>query len=291
MKSKGNRRRMRGPRAALLPPLALAVLATGCGSAQSSSSTSSAATSATTTAGAAAGQTIEGRELDRFPPVKPPATLTLPPAPTAPKVERAYLKALFDDAQRVWRREFETAHMTYLPARLVIFWSVTQSPCGRHQEGAGPFYCPPRGVHLDTRFFTELLRIRGVGAAAQAYIVGHEIGHHVQRLVGIADRVNAANDADPAGRNRRSVQVELQADCLAGVWAHSAFPRSELTVTDLREALRTAEVIGDDYGTRSEGKAVDRTLFTHGSSEQRQRWLTTGFRGGRPGDCDTFTGR
>jgi predicted metalloprotease len=267
--------------------LALAVLAAGCGSARSSSSTSGAA--ATSTAGGAtAAQTIEGRELDRFPALKPPATLTLPPAPTAPRVERAYLKALFDDAQRVWRREFEAADLSYQPARVVIFWSVIQSPCGRHQEGAGPFYCPPRWVYLDTRFFTELLRIRGVGAAAQAYIVGHEIAHHVQRLVGIADRVNAANEADPDGRNGRSVQIELQADCLAGVWARSAFPRSELTVTDLREALRAAELIGDDYAARAAGKTVERTLFTHGSSEQRQRWLATGFLGGRPGDCDTF---
>jgi predicted metalloprotease len=241
--------------------------------------------------GATAEHTIEGRELDRFPPVKPPATMTLPAAPTAPRVERAYLKALFDDAQRVWRREFAAADLRYQPARLVVFWSVTQSPCGRHQEGAGPFYCPPRWVYLDTRFFTELLRIRRVGAAAQAYIVGHEIAHHVQRLVGIADRVNLANEADPAGRNSRTVQVELQADCLAGVWARSVFPRSELTVTDLREALRAAELLGDDYASRAAGKAVDRTLFTHGSSEQRRRWLITGFLGGRPGDCDTFAVR
>jgi predicted metalloprotease len=220
--------------------------------------------------------------------VKPPATLILPPAPTDPKVERAYLTSLFDDSQRVWRREFEAAKMGYQPARLVIFWSVTQSPCGRHRDGAGPFYCPPRWVYLDTRFFTELLRIRGVGAAAQAYIVGHEVAHHIQRLVGIADRVNAANKADPAGRNGRSVQIELQADCLAGVWARSAFPRSELTVTDLHEALRAAELIGDDYGTRAAGELVDSTLWTHGSSEQRQRWLATGFISGRPGACDTF---
>lgn len=280
---------MRCPRPVFLL-LVLAAFAGGCGSAHGSGSASGGTTTTTDAGGAASAKTIEGRELARFPEVKPPATLTLPPAPTAPRVERAYLKALFDDSQRVWRREFEAADLQYQPARLVIFFNVTQSPCGRHQEGAGPFYCPPRWVYLDTRFFTQLLRIRGLGAAAQAYIVGHEIGHHIQRLVGIADRVNAANKAAPDGRNGRSVQVELQADCLAGVWARSAFPRSELTVTDLREALKAADLIGDDYGARAAGEVADRTLFTHGSSEQRQRWLATGFTSGRPGACDTFAG-
>jgi uncharacterized protein len=231
---------------------------------------------------------LGGSELENFRERTAAASATLPPAPTTPTIERTYLIALFDDLQSVWRREFAAAHMSFRAARLVVFYSQIHSGCG-HADDSGPFYCPAdHTIYLDTRFFTLLLRNSHVGKAAQVFIVGHEFAHHVQRLLGIADRVDAANQADPSGQNARSVRVELQADCLAGVWARSAYPRSELGLTDLYEALRTAKVIGDDYLMQSSGQVVDTTLWTHGSSQQRQLWLRLGFLGGRPKDCNTF---
>jgi predicted metalloprotease len=212
----------------------------------------------------------------------------LPAAPTSAKVERTYLVELFDDVQSVWRREFAAAHKTYDAARVVVFHGQIQSRCGKH-EGSGPFYCPADDtVYLDLRFFSILLNLAHVGAAAQAYIVGHEVGHHVQRLAGVASHVDALNQADPNARNTRSVQVELQADCLAGVWARSAYPRSGFNTNDLYDAMKTAHKIGDDYIQIAYGNVVDTSLFTHGSSQQRRFWLRTGYKSGKPGSCDTF---
>jgi uncharacterized protein len=296
------KRRRIGRFTRFLLALYLAVATAACGAARSASSasggsatasatstTSATGTSATATASApTSAQTIEGNELAAFPATAPPATAPLPSPPTAPKVEPAYLIALFDDAQSVWRREFEAAHLTYHPARVTVFNGVTESPCGRSEE-SGPFYCPGDStVYLDTRFFNMLLRQGKVGPAAQAYIVGHEIGHHIQRLVGISNRVDGANKANPSRARTRDTQVELQADCLGGVWARSAFPRSGLTVTDLREGLQAAKLIGDDYIMHAAGQVVDSDLWTHGSSAQRQYWLKTGFDSGRPSACNTF---
>jgi uncharacterized protein len=173
----------------------------------------------------------------------------------------------------------------------VVFWSKVRSYCGNHDD-SGPFYCPgDRTVYLDVRFFTDLATNAGVGNAAQAYIVGHEFGHHVQQLTGIASSVADANRVDPSGQKARSVKVELQADCLAGVWGHSAYPRSELTVRELDDALKAAEVIGDDYLQRAAGDVVDSAQWTHGSSAQRQYWVKTGYQSGRPSACDTFASR
>jgi predicted metalloprotease len=276
--------------------LALAVAVAGCGSTAHDSPTTTQATSTQTTANATTqgagtatglgGQV--GEDLGRFAPVPAVATAHLPAPPTSPTVERAFLIAVFDDVQSVWRREFAAAHVRYTPARLVIFYNKTRSDCGPH-DGSGPFYCPgDRGVYLDLRFFNLMLRDKAVGAAAQAYIIGHEIGHHVQRMIGIADHIDAANKADPNGAKQRGVRSELEADCLAGVWARSAYPRSDLTQRDLDEGLTAAHVIGDDYIALSGGNVVDPSLFTHGSSADRRSWLTVGYRSGRPTDCNTF---
>jgi hypothetical protein len=274
----------------IVAALALALLICGCGSGNSSSAKSAAAATTRTT-GTTAMQAAVADELSRLREALPHASAKLPSPSGATDVERDYLTAIAEDTQRVWRREFAASHMTYRPARIVVFWSKVRSYCGNH-EGSGPFYCPgDRTVYLDLRFFAELPHDAGVGSAAQAYIVGHEFGHHVQQLIGIAGTVAAANRTDPSGKNARSVQAELQADCLAGVWGHSAFPRSELTTADLNEALRAADVIGDDYIQSAAGNIVDSTLWTHGSSQQRQYWLTAGYRSGRPGACDTFAGR
>jgi hypothetical protein len=219
----------------------------------------------------------------------PRATAKLP-SPSSAAVEREYLVAVADDAQRVWRQEFNVSHLTYRPARVELFWSKVRSDCGEHED-SGPFYCPAdRTVYLDVRFFTDLLNNAGVASAAQAYIVGHEFGHHVQQLLGIAGAVADANEADPGAKNARSVKVELQADCLAGVWGRSAYPRSQLTIAELYEALKAAEVLGDDYIQQASGDVVDSALWRHGSSQQRQRWVRTGYESGRPSSCDTFAG-
>jgi hypothetical protein len=233
---------------------------------------------------------LEGHELDRFAAVAPPATAQLPAPPTSHRVERTFLLALFNDAQGVWRSEFRSAHVSYKAARVVVFSSATSSPCGEAKEGSGPFYCPADAtVYLDTTFFMRLDDGDTVDAAAQAYIVGHEMAHHVQRLVGIAERTDAAKEADPSAKNKLATQTELQADCLAGVWARSAFPRSALTTANLLKGMVAADKIGDDYDARLHGQYdVDSEEWTHGSSAQRQLWLRTGFQKGRPTACNTF---
>jgi predicted metalloprotease len=212
----------------------------------------------------------------------------LPSAPTNVRVESAYLIALFDDVQALWRRDFAEAHEPYRAARVVVFYSVIHSACGKHND-SGPFYCPGDDtVYLDVRFFALLLGDERVGAAAQAYIVGHELGHHIQRLAGIANDVETLNHKDPTHEKARGVLVELQADCLAGVWGRSVYPRSGFEINDLYDALKTAHVIGDDYVQQAAGHIVDSSLFTHGSSQQRRTWLRTGYKSGKPGSCDTF---
>jgi uncharacterized protein len=274
-----------------LAVLGLALLISACGSGSSSSETSSrAATTAratgTGTTAATVAERLAGLRQDL-----PRASAKLPSPTGAKDVEREYLIAIADDTQRVWRREFAASHLTYRPARVVVFWSKVKSDCGEHED-SGPFYCPAdRTVFLDERFFTELPENAGVGGAAQAYIIGHEFGHHIQQLIGVAGAVADANRADPNGKNARSVQVELQADCLAGVWGRSAYPRSGLTTAELNAALKTADVIGDDYIQRSAGDDIDSTLWSHGSSQQRQYWLRTGYESGRPSACDTFASR
>lgn len=275
--------------------LVCALLAAACGSSSShtSSSTTTASTTTSSTAGTKTAPTpaeILGTQIHSLPSAPNPTGRPPSPSPTATTVDRAYLEAVFADAQRLWRHEFTSAGAMYAPAHLVFFTSTVHSPGCGVVEGAGPFYCgADRGIYLDVGFFDLLARRAGVGRFAQAYIVGHEFGHHVQHLLGIDRRVHAANGADPAGENARSVRVELQADCLAGVWAHSVYTRGELTRSELDDALRTAALIGDDFQQRAAGRLIDPGLFTHGSSAQRQHWLTVGFDSGKPGDCDTFT--
>jgi predicted metalloprotease len=156
--------------------------------------------------------------------------------------------------------------------------------------GSGPFYCPGDAtVYLDTDFFVRFVHGGQADAVAQAYIVGHEVAHHVQRLVGIAERIGAATKAHPDQKNKLTTKAELQADCLAGVWARSAYPRSSVTSSDLIKGLTAADMIGDDYDARLRGQYVtDTAEWTHGSSAQRQLWLRTGFNSGRPTACNTF---
>jgi predicted metalloprotease len=154
----------------------------------------------------------------------------------------------------------------------------------------GPFYCSrDHTVYLNVAFFRQLeLQFSVSGHLAEAFVVAHEFGHHVQNLLSITSRLDAADTADPARKNARSVLFELQADCLAGVWAHSAYARSQLAPLDVKQALAAAEVLGDDYLARASGSTVDPDSWTHGSSAQREHWVETGYKDGRASTCDTF---
>jgi predicted metalloprotease len=224
-----------------------ALVAGGCGSSNKSGATSaptSGTTSVASTATASTG-TITS-DLGRLP-AAPSATGTLPSPPTSTTVDQSYLRAVFNDAQLLWEREFRQARTAYGPAQLVLFTRAVHSGCGP-QEDVGPFYCgASRTIYLDLGFFDLLARQAGVGRFSQAYIIGHEFGHHVQHLLGIDRRVAALNHQDPAGENARSVRVELQADCLAGVWIHASHARGQVTDADLNDALRVAKLIGDDF--------------------------------------------
>jgi predicted metalloprotease len=273
----------------LLPILCAALLAAGCGSSGGSDDASSdrtATDSASTTATTA--PTVQSPDLRRLPQAPQPSGS---PPSSQDTGRNAFLRAVFDDAEALWRREFSSAGLTYRPARLTIFTNQVTTACGPGAASSGPFYCPASfGVYLDPAFFGLLSRKAGVqlGDFAQAYVVAHEVGHHVQTLLGIAHQKAAADRQDPAGANARSVRFELQADCLAGVWMHSVYNRGELTDADIRDTLNAAAVAGDDFQANAGGAQRPREDWTHGSSAERQQWLTTGLESGRPDDCDTF---
>ena len=197
-----------------------------------------------------------------------------------------------DDVQGFWQQDFAGAGRTYQVTKLVLFTDQTVSGCGLASSDTGPFYCPiDRKVFLDLGFFRELSdRFQAPGDFAQAYVIAHEFGHHVQTLLGTRDRVEEERRAHPSETNELSVRTELQADCYAGVWAHSAYDQQQLESGDMDEALAAAASVGDDRIQRSAGRSVDPETWTHGSSEQRSKWLTIGFRSGDPAACDTFSG-
>jgi hypothetical protein len=200
------------------------------------------------------------------------------------------LSAVLDDAQTTWARIFSQAGAQYQDARLVVFKDAVQSACGIGQSATGPFYCPAdQQVYLDVGFFQELRsRFGAPGDFAQAYVLAHEIGHHVQQLTGISDQVRAAQQRSPEDANELSVRLELQADCYAGVWGHETSGRVTLESGDVEEGLNAAAAIGDDRIARMSGGMVSPESFTHGSSAQRVDWLRRGLQSGRVESCDTF---
>jgi predicted metalloprotease len=226
------------------------------------------------------------------------------PAPssrgTQPASDRTgqFVSAVLGSTEVQWKEIFARAGKTYEPPTLVMFSGVTRSGCGFAQSAMGPFYCPlDQKVYLDTSFFEDLeRRFRGceVGSKScqfsQAYVITHEIGHHVQNLLGILPRVQQAQQGmDKAEANQLQVRVELQADCFAGIWAHHAEEKWRvLEPGDVEAALQTASAIGDDRLQRQSQGYVVPDAFTHGSSEQRARWLMTGLKSGDVASCDTF---
>jgi len=200
----------------------------------------------------------------------------------------------FNDIQATWRQIFSQSGKAYQGTTLVLYTSRASTGCGVGSSAAGPFYCPAdQKVYLDVSFFEQLRRSLGApGDFAQAYVVAHEVGHHVQNLLGTNSQVATAVRKKPSQENTLSVRAELQADCYAGVWANvsSRAGTIRLDATDPEEAIRAAGQIGDDRLQRSAGQRVNPESFTHGTSEQRVRWLRRGLDKGDPSSCDTFTG-
>ena len=202
-----------------------------------------------------------------------------------------FVARVLGSTEDVWGSVFAQAGERYRAPELTIFSGSVRSACGFASAASGPFYCPSdQRVYLDTSFFDELARMGGPGDFAAAYVIGHEVGHHVQTLLGTSDQVRAAQQrAGEAGANRLQVAMELQADCFAGVWAYHANQTVRvLEPGDVEEGLAAAQAIGDDRLQRNAGRAVTPDSFTHGSSADRQRWLSTGLRTGDASACDTF---
>jgi hypothetical protein len=231
----------------------------------------------------------EGGRLPGFP---APSTKPSLPAPTGEAAVRQFVTTVFDDAQADWKKAFDAAGQAYVAARLVLFSSAVHTGCGTESSEVGPFYCPAdHSVYLDVLFFDEMQRKYGVtGDFAMAYVVAHEVGHHIQTVTGLSAQVAAAQQAQPSLANALSVSTELQADCYAGVWAHSTYQRDLLEPGDLDEALTAAAAVGDDFLQQSATGIIRPEQWTHGSSAQRQQWLTTGFDSGQPASCNTFEG-
>ena len=209
--------------------------------------------------------------------------------------EEAYQfsSVILAETEKVWDDIFAQAGSSYPPTTLVAYTGGTQTGCGYGSSAAGPFYCPAdRKVYLDTAFFTELSRRFGApGDFAAAYVIAHEVGHHIQTVTGISDKVRQAQSrAGETEQNQLQVRMELQADCYAGVWANRAERTSGLLDEgDIEEGLRAASAIGDDTLQKNAGRRVTPESFTHGSSKQRVEWFTRGYRSGDVADCDTFS--
>lgn len=207
-----------------------------------------------------------------------------------------FVSVTLADTEEVWDEIFRNEFgQTYVPPVLVLFKGTTQSACGGASAATGPFYCPPeKKAFLDTDFFVTLERQLGArGDFAAAYVVAHEIAHHVQNELGILSEVNALRArSDATTSNALSVRIELQADCFAGVWARRAAENfGSIDREDIAEAMNAAARIGDDALQRNAGQVVRPHTFTHGTSAQRQRWFERGFATGDPAQCDTFSAR
>ena len=197
---------------------------------------------------------------------------------------------VLDDVQKSWTTEFDTEGKTYRHAHLVLFRDATYSGCGSAEASTGPFYCPAdQKVYIDLSFWNELRQFGGSTADfAQAYVIAHELGHHVQNLLGTETKVTRLMRSEPSEKNHLSVDLELQADCYAGVWAHDAQARGIVQTGDVDAALSAAAAVGDDHLQKMSGRAVSPENWTHGSSAQRKMWFNRGFTSGDRGSCETF---
>ena len=219
-----------------------------------------------------------------------PQTQSRPVNDPQEEPEVHFVSFVLDDAQKTWTTILQQRGIDYPHAKLVLFRDAVRSGCGVAQSESGPFYCPAdQKVYIDLSFYDELKnRFGASGDFAQAYVLAHEIGHHVQDVLGIEHKVRQAMQGNPSQQNALSVRLELQADCFAGVWGHSTEQRNLLEAGEVKEALTAASAIGDDRLQKQAGRAVNPDTFTHGTSEQRVHWFNEGFTKGTIESCNTF---
>lgn len=207
-------------------------------------------------------------------------------------IDGQFVSKILGSTDQVWGQIFKESQLTYHKPTLVLYSGATRSGCGTANSAVGPFYCPNDGkVYLDTSFFNEMKqRLGGGGDFAYAYVIAHEVGHHVQDELGIAAKADRAQQSarSEAEDNHISVRLELQADCFAGVWGNRSSQFTHITQKDVQEAINTAQAIGDDNLQRQGRGYVVPDSFTHGSAQQRIRWFTQGLQSGNPNQCDTF---
>lgn len=223
----------------------------------------------------------------------PTAQVENAPAPPANDRMAQFVSTVLADTEDVWKQQFQQGGANYVEPKLVLFRGAVRTACGAGQAAMGPFYCPAdQKVYIDLGFYETLQeRLGAPGDFAQAYVIAHEVGHHVQHQLGITGQVQRAQaGAGRAEANAMSVRLELQADCFAGVWGHHAQNQRQILESgDVEEAMNAAARIGDDALQANSGRAVVPESFTHGTSEQRQRWFMTGLRTGSVQACDTFS--
>lgn len=214
------------------------------------------------------------------------------PEPAADDEQAQFVSTVLADTEDTWSALFQRGGSRYQPPTLVLYTGTTRTACGFGSAASGPFYCPAdRKVYLDLGFFDQLRRLGAPGDFARAYVIGHEIAHHVQNLVGTMDEVNRLRaGSGQTQANRLSVMMELQADCYAGVWAHHADKaRNILETGDIDEGMAAAAAVGDDRLQKQAGQSIQPDSFTHGSSRQRVTWFRTGLESGDIEACDTFS--
>jgi predicted metalloprotease len=259
--------------------LLLVFVLVGCGSNDKSST----ATQTPTTNG----NSSEPAAVEKMPQVPQGSQDSLD---TLPNHEAGFLHAVYRSAESVWEREFAGAGSQYRHGKVSFFHNTVRTPCGDQTRETGPFYCPAdEGVYLNTGFFDALARAHGLQSGfAAGYVVAHEVGHHVQWLLGTLQHLASLDQSDPGGKNARSVLTELQADCYAGIWLHTVSAAGQLSDADIADILKAAAVVGDDFQRNQAGVDLAPETWTHGSSERRQHWLSVGLKEGRPAACDTF---
>ena len=216
----------------------------------------------------------------------------IPPGEDPQKDLKDFSVYVFEDAQDVWAGTFNRSDQGYEKAQLVLYsQAVSTDGCGSATSAVGPFYCPADSrVYLDLTFYEDMQRQLGAGGDfAWAYVIAHEMGHHIQNVTGTNAKVASLERRDPGSANELSVRNELQADCYAGVWGATVFAAGDLEDGDLDEAFNAAEAIGDDRLQEQAGQRVNPDSFTHGTSEQRRTWFKRGYESGDPSDCDTFS--
>jgi predicted metalloprotease len=234
---------------------------------------------------------VLGQVAEQAPPAQTPG-----PNPNANDEASQFVASVLGSTEDVWGKVFQASGSQYPAPKLVLFSGMVGSACGRASAAVGPFYCPgDKQVYLDTSFFSDMrTKLGGGGDFAEAYVIAHEVGHHIQTITGTAGKVDQlrARGAAMEGDNGLSVRMELQADCYAGVWANQSQAQHQwMEAGDIDEALTTASAIGDDRLQQQQQGMVVPDSFTHGSSAQRVRWFKAGFQSGNPDSCDTFAAR